>query len=105
MEEIHPGDLVKVATGGPEIDGIVFDVPSHSKVVVALVDSSRGPVFRTVTPDALSERGEESPGDPALRALMQRTPLPDHGASRGGKGGGHGRSGHSRPPAHRPTGR
>src|SRR4051794_17997511 len=105
MEEIHPGDLVKIATGGPEIDGIVFDVPSHSKVVVAVVDSKRGPVFRTVGSEVLSERSDEGAGDPALRALMQRTPLPDHGAARGGKGGGPGRSGHSRPPAHRPTGR
>ena len=37
------GDLVKVATAGPLIDGIVFDTPSATKVVVAVVDPVAGP--------------------------------------------------------------
>ena len=101
MDEIHAGDLVKIETGGPQIDAIVFDVPSHSKVVVATVDPTRGPVFRTVHPRELSERSDEGPGDHAMRLLMQRTPLPDHGAARGARGGGHGRQGHARGADHR----
>jgi hypothetical protein len=68
------GQLVKVADGGAVRDGIVFDLPSHLKVVVALVDPRRGPVFRTVHPKTLAERLEEGPDDPALRRLLRRTP-------------------------------
>ena len=57
---------MKVATGGPQIDGIVFDVPSSSKVVVAVMDRDRGPVLRTVHPEtpprvvySLRPRGRE----------------------------------------------
>jgi hypothetical protein len=105
MEQPHPGDLVKVDVGGPPLDGIVFDVPSHNKVVVALVDRQRGPSFRTVKPEALSEREAEGADDPALRRLLQRTPLPQHGAARAGTGIGQGRSGHSRATGHRTTGK
>jgi hypothetical protein len=105
MESLGAGDLVKVADGGPELDGIVFDTPSHSKVVVAVVDPARGPVFRTVHPDTLSARAEEGPSDRALQLLMRRTPPPVHGAARGGSSGGRGRAGHPRGAAHRPTGR
>jgi hypothetical protein len=101
MEEIHPGDLVSIETGGPRFDAIVFDVPSPSKVVVATVDPKRGPVFRSVHPRELTERGEEGPGDKAMRQLMQRTPLPDHHAARGAKGGGRGRQGFGRGADHR----
>src|SRR3954469_13775529 len=105
MNRRLPGELVKVATGGPELDGIVFDTPSRTKVVVAIVDSSRGPVLRTFHPDALSERAEEGPDDQALRLLVRRTPAPARGGSRGGVTGGRAREGHSRGAAHRPTGR
>jgi hypothetical protein len=105
MESTTAGDLVKVATGGPELDGIVFDVPSHNKVVVAIMDSARGPVFRTVNVSMLSERTEESPDDGALRLLIRRTPQPVHSASRGGGGTGQGRSAHTRAATHRTTGR
>ena len=44
------------AETGPQLDGIVFDTPSNTKVVVAVVDRGRGPVFRTVHPRTLSER-------------------------------------------------
>jgi hypothetical protein len=105
MESIAAGDLVKVADNGPELDGIVFDTPSSSKVIVAIVDRARGPVFRTVHASTLSTRTEESRDDRALRLLMRRTPPPVHGAGRAGSSGGHGRAGHPRGAAHRPTGR
>jgi hypothetical protein len=105
MESVNPGELVRVANGGPEIDGIVFDTPSNSKVVVAVVDPVRGPVFRTVRPDALTERTEEGPHDRALQLLLRRTPSPVHGAARGGERGGRGRPGYMRASSHRTTGK
>jgi hypothetical protein len=105
MESIGAGDLVTLTDGGPELAGIVFDTPSSSKVVVAVVDPVRGPLFRTVHPSNLSTRPEESSDDRALRLLVRRTPPPVHGAARGGSAGGRGRAGHTRGTAHRPTGR
>jgi len=105
MDPVSVGGLVKVAGGGPAMDGIVFDIPSRSKVVVAVVPRGRGPALRTVHPDALTPREAEGPEDPALRLLIRRTPPPVHGAARGGAGVGGGRSGHVRGAAHRPTGR
>src|SRR3954462_11571022 len=105
MESIGAGELVKVAGGGPELDGIVFDTPSSSKVVVAVVDPSRGPVFRTVPVDTLSARSEAGPGARALPPPVRRPPPPVHGAARGGSTGGRGQAGHPRGAAHRPTGR
>jgi hypothetical protein len=105
MEPTSAGELVKVADGGPELDGIVFDTPSRSKVMVAVVDPARGPVFRVVHPSTLTERTEEGPDDRALRLLVRRTPLPVRGAARGGAGAGRGRAGHTRAAMHRPTGR
>jgi hypothetical protein len=105
MDRLLPGELVKVATGGPVLDGIVFDTPSRTKVVVAIVDASRGPVLRTFHPDALSEREEEGSDDPALWLLVRRTPPPARGGSRGGVTGGRARPGHARGAAHRPTGK
>jgi len=100
-----PGELVKVAGARTELDGIVFDTPSSSKVVVAVVDPARGPVLRTVSATALSPRAEAGPDDRALRLLMRRTPAPVHGAARGASQGGKGRSGFTRGAAHRSTGR
>lgn len=105
MESITAGGLVRVATAGPQIDGIVFDTPGSSKVVVAIVDPVRGPSFRTVHPKAVTERSEEGPQDRALRLLLRRTPAPVHGASRGGERGERGRPGHVRATAHRTTGK
>jgi hypothetical protein len=105
MESTNPGELVKVAGGGPQLDGIVFDVPSGSKVVVAVMDSTRGPMLRTVHPKTLSERTQEGPHDRALRLLIRRTPPPVHGAGRGGAGGGQGRPGYTRASMHRTTGK
>ena len=105
MESIGAGELVKVADDGPELDGIVFDTPSSSKVIVAVVDRARGPVFRTVHPRTLSARTAESRDDRALRLLLRRTPPPVHGAARAGSSSGRGADGHPRGAAHRPTGK
>jgi hypothetical protein len=105
MDPIGVGELVKVAGGGPELDGIVFDTPSATKVVVAVVDPTRGPSFRTVNAKSLTERTEEGPHDRALRLLMRRTPTPIRGGSVGGTGGGRGRSGFQRGAMHRTTGK
>lgn len=105
MDSTTAGELVTVATGGPAIDGIVFDTPSATKVVVAVIDPGRGPVFRTVHPSALGERTDEGAHDKALRLLIKRTPPPVHGSSRGGANAGRGRAGHTRAATHRTTGR
>jgi hypothetical protein len=106
MESVTPGALVKVAATGPELDGIVFDTPGGSKAVVAVVDPIRGPVFRTFSLSALTERDEDGRHDRALRLLIRRTPPPVPGAARGGGSGPGGRSaGYKRGAAHRPTGR
>lgn len=102
-DEAQSEGLVRVATAGPVIDGIIFDVPSRSKVVVAVIDRSRGPVLRTVDAKAVSERTEEGPHDHELRLLIRRTPAPAHGAQRGGAGAGRGSGGHSRGAMHRTT--
>jgi hypothetical protein len=105
MEPTGAGDRVSVATGGPQIDGIVFD-PSGAKVVVAVIDRTRGPVLRSFDPGALSERTEAGDDDRALELLIRRTPPPARGAARGGSNAPGGASaGHSRGASHRPTGR
>jgi len=98
-------ELVKVADGGAVVDGIVFDRPSRLKVVVAVVDATRGPVFRTLKPTALSERKKAGADDAALRLLIRRTPQPPRGGARAGAGVGGPRSGHSRAASHRTTGK
>src|SRR3954449_4862336 len=105
MEELAAGDLVKVATAGPQIDGIIFDLPSASKAVVAVMDRGRGPVMRTVQRTALTERAEAGPDDRALELLVRRTPHPVHAAARAGNGSGQGRAGHQRAAMHRTTGK
>jgi len=105
MESISVGELVKVAGDGPEFDGIVFDTPSRSKVVVAVLDPARGPGFRTVHPKTLTERSEASADDRALQLLIRRTPQPARGATSGATSSGHGSAGHSRAAMHRTTGK
>ena len=105
MKPTSPGELTSVSSGGPELDGIVFDTPSHSKVVVAIVDRTRGPELRTVHPRTLSERSQEGPSDAVLRRLIRRTPAPAPGAGSGAPGAGRGSSGHKRAAMHRTTGR
>jgi hypothetical protein len=105
MELTSIGELVKVADGGPELDGIVFDIPSRTKIVVAVVDPSRGPMFRTVNPSTLSERLEEGSADRALRMLIRRTPPPARGKTGDGGTAGRGSRGHARGTMHRTTGK
>jgi hypothetical protein len=105
MDSISPGQLVTVADGGPEREGIVFDTPSTVKVVVAVVDPRRGPLFRTVHPKTLTERTEEGPDDRALRRLLRRTRPPAHGEARAGAGAGRGRAGYTPAARHRTTGK
>jgi hypothetical protein len=105
MDATRAGELVKVAGAGPALDGIVFDTPSRTKVVVAVIDSGRGPVFRTVHPNALTERTDDGPHDPALRLLIKRTPPPARTAERSGPGAGRRDAGHTRVAMHRTTGK
>jgi hypothetical protein len=105
MESTTTGDLVKVTGGSPDLDGIVFDTPSRTKVVVAVVDPSRGPMFRTVHPRTLTERTEEGPHDRALRLLVRRTPPPARGTSSGKQNAGRDNPGHTRGAMHRTTGK
>jgi hypothetical protein len=105
MDSTRTGELVKVAGTGPPLDGIVFDTPSRTKVVVAVVDTGRGPVFRTVHPNALTERPEDGPHDPALRLLIKRTPQQGRGTDRGGPGASRRDPGHTRVAMHRTTGK
>ena len=105
MQAATPGDLVKVADGSAELDGLVFDTPSSAKVIVAVVDPTRGPLFRAVNPSDLTEREQEGPNDRALRLLVRRTPPPPNASARGATRGGQRRSGYTRGATHRPTGR
>ena len=105
MDALSPGELVKVADGGTELDGLVFDRPSNSKVIVAVVDPTRGPLFRTVNPNTLTEREHEGPNDRVLRLLVRRTPPPPNALARGTTRGGLRRAGFTRGATHRPTGR
>src|SRR3954449_13356658 len=102
MEPTTDSELVKVSDGGRELDGIVFDAPSKSKVTVAVMDPTRGPQFRTVHPDALTERTEAGPDDRALSLLIRRTRQTSRGsAAPGGAGATRGQDGHSRAAGHR----
>jgi hypothetical protein len=105
MDAASPGDLVKVADGSAQLDGLVFERPSRSKVIVAVVDPVRGPLFRTVDPSTLSEREQDGPNDRALRLLVRRTPPSPNAAGRDATRGGLRRAGFTRGAAHRPTGR
>jgi hypothetical protein len=96
---------VSVVLGTRTVDGLVFDTPSRTKVVVAVVNPGRGPVFQTVHPDALTPREQDGPHDAALRSLVRRTPAPAHGGGRAGAAGRKGPAGFTRPATHRPTGR
>ena len=105
MEQTSTGDLVKVATKGPQVDGVVFEVPSANKVIVAVIDPKRGPVLRTVELSALTERTEAGPDDRALQLLIKRTSPTARGSARGDAQAGAGREGHTRVTMHRTTGK
>jgi alpha-acetolactate decarboxylase len=102
MKSLREGQLVTVAGEGQALDGIVYHAPSLVKVVVAVPDDERGPVFRTVHRRAVSERQEAGPDDDALRRLIRRE---GRVGARGGQGGGQGRRAHTRGPMHRTTGK
>lgn len=104
-ESIGVGDRVTVSGDGPVLDGIVFDLPSRSKAVVAVVDRKRGPGFRSVGLDALAARTEEGPNDHALQLLIRRTPGGGRSGGPARTGTTRGSSGFARPTSHRPTGR
>jgi hypothetical protein len=104
-QPMYAGDLVKVAAGGPPIDGIVFDVLHGAKLVVAVRDPARGPVLRTFPRKALEERTEAGPDDRALQLLIRRMAPAARGAAGGRAGAGPGRGGYTRAAPHRTTGR
>lgn len=105
MESIGVGEPVTVGGGGRQLDGIVFDRPSRSKIVVAVVDPARGPVFRAVHPRTLTARTQQSPNDHALLLLIRRTPPPAHSTASGRAGLERGNAGHTRRATHRSTGK
>jgi hypothetical protein len=106
MEQTTDGELVTITDDGRAIDGIVFDAPSKSKVTVAVMDPVRGPVFRTVRPDMLTERTEAGSGDRALSLLIRRTWQGRPGGSApGGAAATRGQDGHTRAAMHRTTGK
>jgi hypothetical protein len=105
MEPTDATDQVTVATASAQIDGILAEMPSASKAVVAVMDRRRGPVLRTVLRTALTDRAEPGPDDRALRLLIRRTAPAARGGARGGPQVGHGRAGHTRAAMHRPTGK
>jgi len=102
---LSSGQLVRVAGTSSGIDGIVFDTPSAAKVVVAMMDRTRGPVLRTVNAKELTFRDEDGPDDHTLRLLVRRTPRPVSGGAQGATVGRQGRSGFKSGTAHRATGR
>jgi hypothetical protein len=105
MESTATTDQVTVAMGSARIDGIVADMPSASKAVVAVMDRKRGPVLRTVLRTALTDRPEAGADDGALRLLVRRMAPAAPGGARGVAGVGRGRAGHTRAAMHRPTGK
>ena len=99
MKSLHEGQLVTVSENGETFDGIVFQVQSVMKAVVAVPDDEHGAAFRTVHRGTLKERG---PGehDDALKKVIRRTPS----GSRSGAGAGvQGRRGAARAAGHRTT--
>lgn len=105
MTSLRAGELVTVAAEHGERDGIVFQIPSRSKILVAVTDATRGAVMRSFHPDVVAARDDAGMYDEALRALIRRTPTGGGGAPRGSAGPGGGSRGHSRAPSHRTTGR
>lgn len=105
MEPFEVNQLVKVSTGGPASDGIVVEIPSSHKIVVAVVDAQKGPIFKTFAPEALSEREDEGPQDAVLHALIRRNPGTTRGGARSGGGAVRGSRGHAPTASHRTTGK
>jgi hypothetical protein len=97
--------LVTITDAGRPRDGIIFDRPSPTKVVVAVIDQRRGPVFRTLNPSALSQRAEPGDDDVQLRRLIRRTPPPAGRRHSSTSAGQAAYAAHTRGTAHRSTGR
>jgi hypothetical protein len=104
MEPTRVGDLVTVEATGRDVNGIVFDLPSPAKAIVAVIDRTRGPVLRSFDSKLLSERTAAAPEDKALRLLIRRSATSGRGSSRAGQGGVSGHSGHTRGADHRSNG-
>jgi len=100
MKSLHEGQLVTVTDDGQTVDGIVFQVQSVLKAVVAVPDDEHGAAFRTVHRSTLKERGAGE-HDEALKKVIRRTPHGGRGAVRGG--GVQGSRGHSKGASHRTT--
>jgi hypothetical protein len=103
LKTFKEGQLVTVATEDGDLDGVVAHVASLVKVEVAVEQPEGGPVFRAAHPKTLTPRAEPGPADDALRTLIHRAAAAGHGAPGGNSVRG-GRA-HTRPAAHRPTGR
>ena len=73
--------------------------------MVAVIDRTRGPVLRSVAREALGEREAPGPDDPALHALIRRTPAPRRRDGAARPAAGSPRSGFRRSATHRTTGR
>src|ERR1700761_1221175 len=101
MELIDVGDRVTITGDGRDVDGIVFDFPSRSKAVVAVIDPGRGPRFRTGDPKRLTGRPQDGPQDQALRLLIRRTPSPARRTARDATTGQRDSAGFTRGAAHR----
>ena len=105
MEPWAADQLVTVTDANRTFDAIVYDRPSELKVVVAVVDRKRGPVFRTVHPETLTARDEAGEHDAALKSLIRRTPATSRGGQSASGASVQGRQGHGRSTMHRTTGK
>ena len=103
MKTFREGELVTVDRDGDSVDGMVAHAESLVRIVVAVPDSERGAVLRTVHPRVLSERTEPGPDDQALERAIERIPG-GRGGERGGGGGGRGSRGYGRTTGHRRSG-
>jgi hypothetical protein len=105
MESVEIGDLVTVTGTGAPVDGLVYETPSRTKTVVAVVDPKHGPVFRSVNPSVLEAREQESKHDVALRLLVRRTQGTVRGSGHSSGSAQKRQAGFTRGASHRPTGR
>lgn len=103
MKAFQEGQLVTLVGERIELDAIVVHAPSLVKVEVAVADTERGAVFRTVHRKTLRERSAVGEHDDALRRLIRRTPSAGRAGPRSGPGPG--RRGHSHVSGHRTTGK
>jgi|1186.fasta_scaffold1036143_2 hypothetical protein len=101
MKSFHEGQLVTVVGESEELEGIVVHALGLVKVEIAVPEAERGAVFRSVHPKFLRERKRPGEHDEALRRVIRR----GRAGSQSGRPVGHGSSGHSRPTAHRTTGK